>query len=185
MLPEFRIERIPAGDPLAEAAVDLVLDGQVRTGLPPVDLWPAARLAARTRERQARAAGIWVATVDGGRPGERTVVGHALLEPVPAGHPDFSRVPEAQVRLALAAGRLLELGGLVVAAGWLRRGIATALLEARLEAAGGAVVVSSVWRESAGSQALAHRYAARLVGARTAGPYDLFLYGGPQRHAPR
>ena len=167
------IETISAGSSLAEQAVELILEVQKKTDLPPRELWEPGRLAEHTRKRHETALSVWVA-LDGQR-----VVGHGLIRVVPANHPEFSRVSDSIVRQALAAGHLLELGGLTVHPSWQRQGIGEALVSARLAWIGRLpepmVTVSVVWRNSVGSQMLAHRYGV-CVGSGTNGPYDIFRY---------
>jgi GNAT superfamily N-acetyltransferase len=167
------IETISAGSSRAEQAVALILEVQEMTDLPPRGLWEPGRLAEHTRRRHETALSVWVAL------DEQRVVGHGLIRLVPANHPEFSRVSDLTIHEALAAGHLLELGGLTVHPSWQRKGIGEALVSARLawisRLPEPMVAVSVVWQNSVGSQMLARRHGV-CVGLGINGPYDIFRY---------
>lgn len=162
-----------APEDLWPRGADLVAAAQAATGFPS-NVSPR-RVRAHTARRQARALSVWIAsatTPDGG-----LVVGHALLAPIDPADPDWVAVDDASVQLALADGRLVEMGGLAVRPGWTRQGVADALVQARMTwlADRGLVGCSSVWRGSAGSTRLAERYGRRVL-RRTDVASDRFVY---------
>jgi GNAT superfamily N-acetyltransferase len=152
---------------------DLVAHAQAATGFPAhVD---PADVRAHTGRRQAAALAVWLAaetTAEGS-----LVVGHALLTVVPPDDAGWAAVRDRTTRLALATGRLVELGGLAVRPGWTQHGVADALVRARLAwlRERDLVGCSSVWRGSAGSTRLAERYG-RRVARRTDRASDRFVY---------
>lgn len=106
--------------------VDIILESQRVTRLPDPDTWSPEKLAVHTRERQESAMGVWLATVNG------ESVGHALLRHVPPDHRDWSLVQDRTITNALSRGDLIEMGGLAVLPDWYRRGVAEALVKARV-----------------------------------------------------
>lgn len=140
-----------------ELGEEIVLASQEASGHPDPTLWPPARLRARMRSRQARALGVWLAFVD------TRAVGHGLVDRAEA--EVWESVSHPEVGEALREGRLVTLGALAVQPGWERRGIARALLEARLAWVArhaGMIAVAEVWEGSPGSLALAEAYGERI-----------------------
>lgn len=162
-----------APEDLWPRGADLVAAAQASTGFP-TNVSPD-RVQQHTARRQAAALSVWVASATG--PTGALVVGHGLLTAVAPGHPAWAEVDDASIELALRDGRLVELGGLAVRPGWTRRGVADALVQARLAwlAERRLVGCSSVWRGSAGSTRLAERYG-RRVHRRTDVASDRFVY---------
>jgi GNAT superfamily N-acetyltransferase len=162
-----------APEDLWPRGADLVAAAQAATGFP-TNVDPVA-VRDHTARRQAAALGVWMASAT--TPEGALVVGHSLLVAIAPDHPDWAEVEDASVELALADGRLVELGGLAVRPGWTRRGIAEAMVQARLTwlAERGLVGCSSVWRGSAGSTRLAERYGRRVL-RRTDVASDRFVY---------
>jgi GNAT superfamily N-acetyltransferase len=165
------VAQVPAE--LWAQGADVVALAQAATGFPAhVD---AVHIHAHTARRQHAALGVWLATettADGS-----VVVGHALLTALAPGDAAWSTVRDRSTRIALATGRLVELGGLAVRPGWTRDGAAEALVRARLAWLGERDLVgcASVWRGSAGSTRLAERYG-RRVARRTDRASDRFVY---------
>lgn len=152
----------PTGVLLAEAA-------KRATGFP-LDA-TVEDVGARFAARQKRALGVWLAFLDD------EPVGHALVEPIRDNHPSWDHIADRAVASARTRGALVEFGGLVVAPEHHGRGIATALVEARMDWASRHDLLgcASVWDDSVGSRRIAQRHG-RHVGVHPALPIGLYIY---------
>ncbi|MDO7869021.1 GNAT family N-acetyltransferase [Nocardioides jiangxiensis] len=156
----------------AEGA-EVVALAQAATGFP--THVAVSDIRAHTAGRQNAALGVWLASETS--PHGSVVVGHALLTRLSPADPGWSTVRDRTTRIALATGRLVELGGLAVRPDRTGNGAAEALVRARLAwlREHDLVGCSSVWRGSAGSTRLAERYG-RRVARRTDRASDRFVY---------
>lgn len=156
------IAEYPTGVRLAEAA-------KRATGFP-LDA-TVEDLSARFTARQQGALGVWLAFLDD------EPVGHSLIEPIRINHPSWDHITDHTVSSARARGTLVEFGGLVVAPEHQGHGIATALVEARMDWASSNDLLgcASVWNDSVGSRRIAQRHG-RHVGVHPTLPIGLYIY---------
>jgi GNAT superfamily N-acetyltransferase len=157
--PLFTVSAAPNAEQLAEGA-RVVVVAQKATGLPDRRVWPPDLLLEHTKRRQQNALRVWVATSGD------VVVGHCLLERVPADDAGWLRAGNPQVLRALHRGELLQFGAAATHPDWMNKGVQRALMRNQaswLREHPRALVGGASWRQSPGSQAMARHQGTLVV----------------------